>query len=182
LNRSARFELESADVIHSFWIPDMGQKQDLVPGIKTSIIVTPTRTGVFSLVCAELCGVGHATMRATVRVLSQEDFAAWVEERKSGDGGGGDDAGAVFADAGCAACHAFAPAGSTGEIGPGLDDLVAAAQKAGQDPADYVRDAIVDPGKVIAPGYADGVMPSSYGETLSEAEIDALVAYLTGAK
>ena len=63
--------MESADVIHSFWIPDMGQKQDLVPGIKTSIIVTPTRTGVFSLVCTELCGVGHATMRATVRVVSQ---------------------------------------------------------------------------------------------------------------
>ena len=182
VNRSAKFEMESADVIHSFWIPDMGQKQDLVPGIKTSIIVTPTRTGVFSLVCAELCGVGHATMRANVRVLSQEDFAAWVEERKSGGGGGADAAAAIFADAGCGGCHTFAPAGSTGEIGPDLDNLVAAAQKAGQDPADYVREAIVDPGKVIAPGYEDGVMPPSFGETLSAEQIDALVAYLTGAK
>ncbi len=182
VNRSAKFEMESADVIHSFWIPDMGQKQDLVPGIKTSIIVTPTRTGVFSLICAELCGVGHATMRATVRVLSQKDFASWVEERKSGGGGGADGAAAIFADAGCAGCHTFAPAGSTGEIGPDLDNLVAAAQKAGQDPADYVREAIVDPGKVIAPGYQDGVMPPSFGKTLSEEEIAALVAYLTGAK
>jgi cytochrome c oxidase subunit II len=183
VNRSAKFEMESADVIHSFWIPDMGQKQDLVPGLKTSIIVTPTRTGVFSLVCAELCGVGHATMRARVRVLPQEEFAAWVEERKSGGGGGGTNAAAaIFADAGCAGCHTFAPAGSTGEIGPDLDNLVATAQKAGQDPADYVRDAIVDPGKVIAPGYEDGVMPPSFGETLSAEEIDALVAYLTGAK
>ncbi len=181
LNRSVDFELESADVIHSFWIPDMGQKQDLVPGIKTSIIVTPTRTGVFSLVCAELCGVGHSTMRAAVRVVSQEDFAAWLEERK---GGGGEPAkaAAIFANAGCGGCHTFTPAGSTGEIGPNLDNLVAAAQKAGQDPADYVREAIVDPGKVIAAGYADGVMPPSYGETLSDEEIDALVAYLTGAK
>lgn len=182
LGRSAEFEMESADVIHSFWIPDMGQKQDLVPGIKTSIIVTPTRTGVFSLVCAELCGVGHATMRATVRVVSQGDFAAWVKERKSGGGGGGDAAAAVFADAGCGGCHSFAPAGTTGEIGPGLDNLVSAAQKAGQDPADYVREAIVDPGKVIAPGYQDGVMPPSYGETLTPAQLDSLVAYLTGAK
>ena len=182
LERSAEFEMESADVIHSFWIPDMGQKQDLVPGIKTSIIVTPTRTGVFSLVCAELCGVGHATMRATVRVVSQADFAAWVKERASGGGGGGDAAAALFADAGCGGCHAFGPAGTTGEIGPGLDDLVSAAQKAGQDPADYVREAIVDPGKVVAPGYQDGVMPPSYGETLTPAQIDSLVAYLTGAK
>ena len=182
LGRSAEFEMESADVIHSFWIPDMGQKQDLVPGIKTSIIVTPTRTGVFSLVCAELCGVGHATMRATVRVVSQADFAAWVEERKSGGGGEGDAAAAVFADAGCGGCHAFAPAGTTGEVGPALDNLVSAAQKAGQDPADYVREAIVDPGKVVAPGYQDGVMPPSYGETLTPAQIDSLVAYLTGAK
>ena len=183
LNRSAKFEMESADVIHSFWIPDMGQKQDLVPGIKTSIIVTPTRTGMFTLVCTELCGVGHATMRASVRVVSQADFAAWVEEQKSGGGGGGQgDAAAIFADAGCGSCHAFAPAGSTGEIGPALDDLAAAAQKAGQEPAEYVRDAIVDPGKVIAPGFKDGVMPPSYGETLSAEEIDSLVAYLTGAK
>ena len=183
LDRSVKFEMESADVIHSFWIPDMGQKQDLVPGLKTSIIVTPTRTGVFSLVCAELCGVGHSTMRATVRVVSQGDFTAWVKKRSEGGGGGsGDKAAALFADTGCGSCHAFAPAGTTGEIGPSLDNLVAAAQKAGQDPADYVREAIVDPGKVIAPDYQDGIMPSSYGETLSPAEIDSLVAYLTGAK
>lgn len=182
VNRSAEFEMESADVIHSFWIPDMGQKQDLVPGIKTSIIVTPKRTGVFSLVCTELCGVGHSTMRATVRVVSREDFAAWVKERSEGGGGNPDKAAALFASAGCGGCHVFTPAGTTGEIGPNLDNLVAAAQKAGQDPTDYVREAIVDPGKAITPGYQDGVMPPSYGETLSPAEIDSLVAYLTGAK
>ena len=182
VNRSAEFEMESADVIHSFWIPDMGQKQDLVPGIKTSIIVTPTRTGVFSLVCTELCGVGHATMRATVRVVSQAEFATWVKERSEGGGGTPDEAAALFGSAGCGGCHVFTPAGTTGEIGPNLDNLVSAAQKAGQDPADYVREAIVDPGKVIAPGYQDGVMPPSYGETLTAAEIDSLVAYLTGAK
>jgi cytochrome c oxidase subunit 2 len=183
VNRSAKFELESADVIHSFWIPDMGQKQDVVPGIKTSIIVTPTRKGVFSLVCAELCGVGHATMRAAVRVVSQEEFAAWVKKRsEGGGGGGGNSAPALFASAGCAGCHIFTPAGSKGAIGPNLDNLVSAAEKAGQDPAAYVREAIVDPGKVLAPGYQDGVMPASYGETLSRAELDSLVAYLTGTK
>ena len=91
-------------------------------------------------------------------------------------------AAAIFASAGCGGCHTFTPAGSNGAIGPNLDNLVSVAQKAGEDPAEYVQEAIVDPGKVIAPGYQDGVMPANFGETLSPEEIDALVAYLTGAK
>ena len=98
-------------------------------------------------------------------------------------GGGKTDAGsAIFASAGCGGCHTFTPAGTNGAIGPNLDTLVSVAQKAGRDPAEYVREAIVDPGKVIAPGYKDGVMPPSFGETLTPEEMDALVAYLTGAK
>ena len=179
VGRSAQFEMEAADVIHSFWIPEMGQKQDVVPGITTQLVVTPTREGAFTLVCTELCGLGHSTMRAPVRVLSQKKFDAWVRERQSG--GGGDDGAALFASAGCGGCHAFAPAGSNAAVGPKLDDLAAAAKKAGQPVDDYVRESIVEPGKVIAPGYADGVMPSTYGESLSTEEIDALVRYLTQA-
>ena len=82
VNRNITFELQSADVIHSFWIPAMGQKQDVVPGIDTSIVITPTRTGHFPLVCAELCGLGHATMRSPVTVVSQADFDKWVAEQQ----------------------------------------------------------------------------------------------------
>ena len=180
LNRTIQFEMTSADVIHSFWIPEMGQKQDLVPGLDTKIIVTPTRTGRFSLVCTELCGLGHATMRAAVRVLAPSDFDAWVKEQK---GGGTTDPGAaVFASAGCGGCHVFKPAGSNGAIGPSLDNLVADAKKAGEEPAAYVKESIVNPNKVITSGFAPGVMPGSYGESLSAEEIDALVTYLTGTK
>ncbi len=122
----------------------MGQKQDLVPGIDTSIVITPTRTGTFSLICTELCGLGHATMRAPVRVLSQPDFAAWVKEQQAGGGKGGSGA-AVFASAGCGGCHAFTPAGTNGAVGPNLDNVAADAKKAGEDPAAYVRESIVDP-------------------------------------
>jgi cytochrome c oxidase subunit 2 len=181
VDRNITFEMNSADVIHSFWIPEMGQKQDLVPGIDTSIVITPTRTGTFSLVCTELCGLGHATMRSTVKVVSQADFDAWIAEQKSG-GGTGTSGAAVFSSAGCSACHAFKPAGSTGAIGPSLDNLAAAAKQAGMDPAAFVKESIVDPNKVIAPGYAPDVMPPNFGKTLSAAEIDALVAYLTGAQ
>lgn len=181
VDRGIEFEMQSADVIHSFWIPDMGQKQDLVPGIITNLVITPNRTGTFTLVCTELCGLGHATMRAPVRVISQADFAAWVKEQQAGgprpQGGA-----AVFASAGCGGCHVFTPAGSTGEVGPNLDNLVEAAAKAGQEPEVYVRESIVNPNKVVVDGYTSGVMPTSYGDSLSVQEIDALVTYLTAPK
>jgi cytochrome c oxidase subunit 2 len=181
VGRSAQFEFESADVIHSFWIPEMGQKQDVVPGIVTKLVVTPKREGTFSLVCTELCGLGHATMRAPVRVLSQAKFAAWVKEQQQ-PSGGGENGAELFASAGCGGCHAFAPAGTDAAIGPKLDDLAAAAQRAGEPVDAFVEESIIDPGKVIASGYADGVMPKTYGESLSAGEIAALVEYLTGAK
>ena len=79
LDRAVEFEMSSADVIHSLWIPEMGQKQDVVPGVTTDIVITPTRTGRFTLICTELCGLGHATMRAPVRVLSQDAFDTWLD-------------------------------------------------------------------------------------------------------
>ena len=160
----------------------MGQKQDLVPGVETSIVITPTRTGTFSVVCTELCGLGHATMRALVRVVSQDDFDAWVAEKQAGGGGNDTSGAALFSSAGCGSCHAFKPAGTTGAIGPPLDDLAAVAKKVGMDPAAFVKEAIVDPDSDIATGYAKGVMPGTYGDSLSEKEIDSLVTYLAAAK
>ena len=83
VDREARFTMEAVDVIHSFWVPNFGQKMDAVPGIATSILVTPTRTGEFAVVCAELCGLGHATMRAKARVVTQAQFEQWVKERQA---------------------------------------------------------------------------------------------------
>ena len=181
VDRGINFDMQSADVIHSFWIPAMGQKQDLVPGIITHVVVTPTRTGTFTLVCTELCGLGHATMRAPVRVVSQADFATWVKEQQAG--GSRPAAGAaVFASAGCSGCHVFTPAGSTGEVGPNLDNVAADAAKAGEDPAAYVRESILNPNKVVVDGYKSDVMPQSYADSLSVQEIDALVSYLTETK
>jgi cytochrome c oxidase subunit 2 len=83
VGRAARFTMRSVDVIHSFWVPNFGQKMDAVPGIETEIVVTPKRTGEFPVVCTELCGLGHATMRARARVVSEQEFQAWVEEQQA---------------------------------------------------------------------------------------------------
>jgi cytochrome c oxidase subunit 2 len=89
LHRSVHFDMTSADVIHSLWIPQMGQKQDVVPGITTEIVITPTRTGSFTLICTELCGLGHATMRAPVRVLEAAAFRTWLAKQRSAGGAAG---------------------------------------------------------------------------------------------
>jgi cytochrome c oxidase subunit II len=83
IGQETRFTMTSLDVIHSFWVPNFGQKMDAVPGIETEILVTPDRTGEFAVVCAELCGLGHATMRAKARVVSQAEFERWVQERQA---------------------------------------------------------------------------------------------------
>ena len=81
LGQEVRFTMRAVDVLHSFWVPNFGQKMDAVPGITTEILVTPTRLGEFAVVCTELCGLGHATMRAKARVVEPAEFEQWVEEQ-----------------------------------------------------------------------------------------------------
>ena len=83
VGRAAHFTMTSVDVIHAFWVPNFGQKMDAVPGTETEIVVTPNRIGEYKVVCTELCGLGHATMRAPARVVSEQEFDAWIEEQQS---------------------------------------------------------------------------------------------------
>jgi len=83
VDREAKFTMTAVDVIHSFWVPNFGQKMDAVPGIETTILVTPTRTGEYEVVCTELCGLGHATMRAKARVVTQAEFDTWIQEKRA---------------------------------------------------------------------------------------------------
>lgn len=82
VGQEARFTMTAVDVLHSFWVPNFGQKMDAVPGIETTILVTPTRVGEFQVVCAELCGIGHATMRARASVVTRAEFDRWIGEKQ----------------------------------------------------------------------------------------------------
>ena len=77
VDRQIEFRMHALDVIHSFWVPEWRIKKDNVPGITTRAYITPTKTGNFTLVCTELCGFGHSTMRAPVVVESSQ--AAWQQ-------------------------------------------------------------------------------------------------------
>jgi cytochrome c oxidase subunit 2 len=78
VNRQVQFKMHAQDVIHSFWVPEWRIKKDTVPGITTTAIVTPDRVGTYQLICTELCGFGHASMRAKVVVEPPAKFQKWV--------------------------------------------------------------------------------------------------------
>ena len=87
---------------------------------------------------------------------------------------------AFFISAGCGVCHTFKAAGTSAKIGPDLDTAPAAdAKKANMPLEAFVKQSIVDPNAYIAPGYKKGIMPSNFGQTLSAAKIDTLVAYIS---
>ena len=88
-DRPVDFRIDTRDVIHSFWVPEFRLKSDAVPGLTTKIRLTPDRVGRYQVVCAELCGIGHSTMRQNVRVIAADEFDSWLEEqRQAADGGG----------------------------------------------------------------------------------------------
>ena len=182
LKESVKLTLRSLDVIHAFWIPEMGQKSDAVPGVETTLVLTPTRIGSYSLVCAELCGLGHPLMRARVRVVERAEYEAFLAREAEGGGQDENDGEAVFASAGCGGCHAFEPAGTDAEVGPALDDVAARAEATGLAPDDFIRQSIVDPNALLASGYQPDVMPTTYESSLSDEQLDALVQYLGGNK
>jgi cytochrome c oxidase subunit 2 len=78
LDRQVQFKMHAQDVIHSFWVPEWRIKKDNVPGITTTAIITPDKLGTYQLICTELCGFGHASMRAEVVVEKPADFREWV--------------------------------------------------------------------------------------------------------
>lgn len=174
VDKPLEFRITSIDVIHSFWVPAVRLKRDGTDGFSTPLRFTPSKTGSYDIVCAELCGVGHAVMRSKLRVVEQADFDKWLAEKKGGGGpavgtGGDVDGKSVFIDGGCGGCHRLAAAGGAGTTGPDLDDLKLTDAE--------ILESIVNPGAKIADGYADA-MPPTYKDSLSKEELDALVKFL----
>jgi cytochrome c oxidase subunit 2 len=172
INQPVELKLSSKDVIHSFWVPEWRMKKDAVPGIASNVIVTPTKLGTFTVICTELCGLGHATMRAKALVLTQEGFDRWIQEQKDAAAAAGSVQGKTLFTQQCGTCHALADAGTTAEVGPNLDDALKGKS------AEFIRESIVDPNKEIAPGFQPDVMPATFRESLSQQQLDSLVDYL----
>ncbi|TXH35029.1 MAG: cytochrome c oxidase subunit II [Rhodospirillaceae bacterium] len=81
LGKPVKVLLRSVDVLHDFYVPEFRSKMDMIPGMVTYFWFTPTRTGTFDVLCAELCGQGHAYMRSKVVVVPEAEFHAWLDQQ-----------------------------------------------------------------------------------------------------
>jgi cytochrome c oxidase subunit 2 len=197
--RSVELYMRSLDVIHSVFVPQFSQKEDVVPGLVTQLHITPTRIGTFPLECTELCGLGHSLMRSQAIVMKPGAFAAWLRGQEKSAAPAPPSttqttttstsasttpispaaAGlTVFNQNGCSSCHTLSAANATGTVGPDLDKLVSYAQQAHQPLAPFVHESIVNPNAYIQPTYPKDVMPQNFGHLLTKEQLDALVTFL----
>ena len=178
LGRDILLTFTAKDVIHSFWVPEWGQKQDTVPGIHPTLHITPTKLGRFPVICTELCGLGHATMRTWAYVMTPKAYKAWVgaQTKATASPSPTVSGAAVFKNNPCGSCHTLTAAGATAKIGPDLDKLPQWARQANRPIEAFVRTSIVDPNAYVQPGFHPNVMPPF--ANLPKDQLDALVQYL----
>lgn len=158
------FSLSSADMIHSFWIPALGGKMDLIPGRVNRLSLRATRPGTYRGQCAEFCGVSHALMAFPVVAMEPGEFQSWLEARARPSRGAetASAGGALFVQEGCGECHRVDGTGASGEAGPDLSHVgsrltIAAGLLANDEAAlerFIVHAASVKPGSQM-PGYPD---------------------------
>jgi cytochrome c oxidase subunit 2 len=171
-------QVRTADVIHSFWVPELNRKIDLIPGRTNRGLLLADRPGVYRGQCAEFCGLQHAHMSLIVVAEPPERFRAWLasqaEPAHATEGPGGK----VFRSEACAGCHTIRGTPATGDVGPDLTHLgsrrTLAANTLPNTP-ERLREWIRDP-QHWKPGNR---MPSL---DLSARDVDGLVSYLQGLK
>jgi cytochrome c oxidase subunit 2 len=172
--------VSTADVIHSFWVPELNRKIDMIPGRPGEILLDAEHTGVFRGQCAEFCGLQHAHMSFLVYADPPAQFRAWLAAQKRAAAQPADALARkgrdVFLSESCADCHTIRGTSAVGEVGPDLTHLASrtslAANTIPNDPAD-LADWISDP-QHVKPG---NHMPKV---GLSPDEVKAVVAYLDG--
>ena len=178
LGEPTAFSLLAHDVIHSFWIPALGGKMDMIPGRINHLTLTPTRAGVYRGPCAEFCGTSHALMGVAATVVEKTQFEAWLAERQARTAPGKAEGARLFVRHGCPACHAVdGMAEARGRIGPNLTALgdrqtigAGTLKNTKENLALFIRDpASIKPG---------ATMPAF--DMLPLAEIDAIATWLGG--
>ena len=179
VNQSVNVELRSNDVIHSFWVPQLTGKTDMVPGHDNRLWFTPEEEGVYLAQCAEFCGTSHANMRFRVFVQSQADFDAWVEAQiadRIAPEGDLAVAGEAIATTICAACHTIRGTNAAAQIGPDLTHVGSRTTIASgmlENNTENLRAWLADP-PAEKPG---SKMPNL---NLTPEQLEQLVAYLQG--
>lgn len=186
LNQPVKLIMTSRDVIHSLFIPDFRQKQDLLPGRYTYLWLVPRKAGTFDIYCAEYCGSGHSLMRATLIVMPLPEYDSWVQsERKRMQAAAAspvERGKALFESSGCLGCHSV---DGSAKVGPTLKgvfgrrvQLVDGRSVTADE--EYLRESIVEPNEEVVKGFQP-IMPP-YQATLKDDDLAAVIAYLKSLK
>ena len=180
VGRPVEIALEAADVIHSFWVPELAGKVDQIPGQRNVIRLRADEPGTYRGFCAEFCGLQHAKMQFLVVADPPAEFARWITRRQRPVGGPTGEQAAlgqvVFNRSTCGACHAVRGTDARGTTGPDLSDFASrttigavSIENTPENVAEWIRDPHESkPGNLMPPTY------------LPPEELAALVAYLEG--
>lgn len=187
--------MTSSDVLHSFFVPALRLKRDVIPNTYQYLSFTANKTGEFDVFCAEYCGLDHSKMLGKMIVLEKDDFADWEDGiGKYAKGANGKSskteakaAGRPLAEIGkelyttktCSACHSDDGSSRVGPSFKGLFGKTATLSDGKTIQVDevYIRESIVDPGKSIVKGFTAGTMPTFKGQ-LSDDDMNALIAFI----
>jgi cytochrome c oxidase subunit 2 len=168
--------LQSIDVIHSFWVPQLSGKVDLIPNRNNYMWIDPRNPGIYLGNCAEYCGTQHANMLLRVVAQTPDDFRAWAarQQQQANDDAAAQQAKATFEALSCVDCHAIRGTSANGKFGPDLTHLMSRTELgAGIEPNTHenLQHWVADP-QVAKPGC---LMPSF---KLTDKELNEVVAYL----
>ena len=180
VGQKIKLELTAKDVIHSFWVPNLGGKKDAVPGHTTSLWIEADRPGTYKGQCTEFCGDGHADMLIVVVAHPQNEYAAWAKtavadaaratapETKAGR--------EAFLTGPCAGCHTVKGTTAAGKVGPELTHIATKPNIANvlspvnqENLTKWVRNA---------PGIKPGIVMPKFEGTLPDKTIDDIVQWL----
>jgi cytochrome c oxidase subunit 2 len=182
MGRPVAVDIETGDVLHSFWFPAIGGKRDAIPGRVNHMFFTADTTGTFPGQCAELCGVSHANMRMKLIVGTSDEFEAWVAGQKLGPAASDSSSlaaqgGQFFKQSACIACHTVSGV-SAGVIGPNLTHVGSRSIIAGgiyDNTPEMLAQWLMNP-----PARKPGSLMPNLG--LTRDQVTMLVAYLTSLK
>lgn len=179
IHKPVKVLLSSKDVIHSMYVPAFRVKMDALPNRYTVLWFEANKIGEYPMYCTEFCGTEHSSMRAKVRVVSQEDYNAWLDQASSGGSGTSPEeyGKELYKKYACSTCHSLDGSKMTGPTWKAIwgeqQQTSAGAVKVDEN---YIRESILNPTAKIVNGYQP-VMPP-YTGILKDKDIEAIIAYI----
>lgn len=185
VDQPIKLVMSSRDVLHSFFLPDMRVKKDVVPGQYTYLWFQPVKTGVYQAFCTEYCGKDHSAMLAKLHVLPRAEYDRWLNDRSAelamAKMGPAERGKTLYKEKMCVSCHSL---DGSPLVGPTFLNLFGRKGKFNDGTEytadeNYIRESVLEPNKHVVQGFQPNMMPSFSGQ-LSDEDVSSLIAFIRG--